>query len=56
MPDVLYEEIVEVKERVVFKQQKCQLNKGGMTVRGKTNEEVNSSWKSLMTLSWSSMF
>ena len=40
MPDVLFEEIVEVKERVVFKQEKCQLNKGQNTVIGTTKEEV----------------
>ena len=40
MPDVLFEEIVEVKERVVFKQEKCQLNKGQNTVIGATKEEV----------------
>eukprot|EP00112_Aurelia_sp_Birch-Aquarium-sp1_P015543 Seg3453.3 transcript_id=Seg3453.3/GoldUCD/mRNA.D3Y31 product=5-oxoprolinase protein_id=Seg3453.3/GoldUCD/D3Y31 len=40
MPDVLFEEIVEVQERVVFKQQKCQLNKGQNTVIGTTKEEL----------------
>ena len=40
MPDVLYEEIVEVHERVVFKQMNCQLGRGEMTVTATTKEEV----------------
>ena len=40
MPDVLYEEIIEVHERVVFKQEKCQLGRGGTIVTGTTKEEV----------------
>ncbi len=40
MPEVLYEEIIEVNERVVFKQDKCELNRGKSVVTGKTNEEV----------------
>ena len=40
MPDVLYEEIVEVKERVVFQQNKCQMNKQATIVTGKTKEKV----------------
>ena len=42
MPDVLYEEIVEVHERLVFKQDNCQLEKEVEVVTGTTKEEVNS--------------
>eukprot|EP00794_Sanderia_malayensis_P019028 gene19028-20941_t len=40
MPDVLYEEIVEVKERLVFKQVKCELKKNATVVTGTTKEEL----------------
>ena len=39
MPDVLYEDIVEVEERVVLYQDDCQLFNGG-TVQGMTGEHV----------------
>ena len=42
MPDVLYEEIVEVHERLVFKQDSCQLAKEFEVVTGTTKEEVYS--------------
>jgi len=40
MPDVLYEEIVEVHERLVFKQDNCQLEKEVEVVTGTTKEEL----------------
>lgn len=40
MPEVLYEEIVEVNERVAFRQEKCELGRGETVVTGKTKEEV----------------
>ena len=40
MPDVLYEEVVEVKERLVLEQDSCQLNKQCETVMGTTGEKV----------------
>ena len=40
MPDVLYEEILEVDERVVFKQEKCQLARKEAIVTGTTKEEA----------------
>ena len=42
MPEVLYEEVVEVEERMVLQQDSCQLNLGGSTppVQGNTGEKV----------------
>ena len=42
MPEVIYESIVEVEERVVLSQDNCQLNLKCDTVQGVTGEEVQS--------------
>ena len=39
-PDVLYEEVVEVEERLVLKQEKCRINKQCPIVTGTTGEQV----------------
>lgn len=40
MPEVLYEEVVEIDERVVFKQDRCDLGKIATIVTGTTREKV----------------
>ena len=40
MPEVLYEDVIEVEERVILHQKDCQLNLMGDTVLGKTGEQV----------------
>ena len=40
MPEVLYEDIVEVEERVILHQKDCQLNLTSNTVQGNTGEQV----------------
>ena len=40
IPDVLYEDIVEVKERVVLHQHNCKLGLNGNLVTGTTTEKV----------------
>ena len=40
MPEVIYESIIEVEERVVLCQDNCQLNLKCDTVQGVTGEEV----------------
>lgn len=40
MPEVLYEDVIEVEERVILHQKDCQLNLVGDTVQGKTGEQV----------------
>ena len=40
-PDVLYEEVIEVEERVVMKQDKCEINHQGPVVTGTTGEKVS---------------
>ncbi len=40
-PDVLYEEVVEVEERMVLKQDQCQLNKDVKIFTGSTGEKVS---------------
>ncbi len=40
MPEVLYEEVLEVEERVVLKQDECQLNLPEPLVQGMTGEKV----------------
>lgn len=40
MPEVLYEDVIEVEERVILHQKDCQLNLVGDTVLGKTGEQV----------------
>ena len=40
MPEVLYEDIVEVEERVVLYQRDCQLNLDSDRVQGTTGEQV----------------
>lgn len=42
MPEVLYEDIVEVEERVVLCQDNCQLNLYDDNVQGITGEQVHS--------------
>lgn len=39
-PDVLYERVVEVEERVVLQQESCQLGLLGDEVTGTTGEKV----------------
>jgi predicted secreted protein len=39
-PDQLYSEIIEVEERVVFQQDKCQIKKSCDKVTGITGEKV----------------
>lgn len=39
-PDQLYSEVIEVEERLVFKQDKCQINKSCDQVTGVTGEKV----------------
>nr|CAB3264567.1 5-oxoprolinase [Phallusia mammillata] len=41
IPDVLYEEVVEVKERVVLHQDKCKLGLGEPNIKGSTNEKLH---------------
>lgn len=41
MPEVLYEDIIEVEERVILQQKDCQLNLTGSIVQGKTGEQVH---------------
>ena len=40
MPEVLYEEVVEVEERMVLHQDSCQLKLPTPLVQGNTGEEV----------------
>lgn len=40
MPDVLYEEVVEVEERVVLKKNNCMLNTQCPVEKASTGEEV----------------
>ena len=40
MPEVLYEEVVEVEERVVLEQDSCQLGLPGPVTTGTTGEKV----------------
>ena len=40
MPEVLYEEVVEVRERVVLQQESCQLGLPTPLVQGSTGEMV----------------
>lgn len=40
MPEVLYEAVIEVEERVVLHQDECQLNLSS-TIQGTTGEEVH---------------
>ena len=50
-PDMLYEEVIEVEERVVLQQDKCQLKRKVHTVAvGTTSEKVGTftSWESDM--------
>ena len=39
-PDVLYEEVVEVEERLVLQQEKCRIKLQKPTVTGTTKEKV----------------
>ena len=39
-PEVLYEEVIEVDERLLLKQDKCQLNLNCQIVTGTTGEKV----------------
>ncbi|CAH1778849.1 unnamed protein product [Owenia fusiformis] len=48
-PDVLYEEVIEVDERIVLSQEKCQINKDFVTVTGATEEKLEI-WHPLDTL------
>ena len=41
MPEVLYEAVIEVEERVILHQKDCQLNLKGDIVQGKTGEQVH---------------
>lgn len=41
MPEVLYEEVVEVEERVVLQQDTCQLNLPTPLLEGSTGEKVH---------------
>ena len=40
MPEVLYEDVIEVEERVILHRKDCQLNLMDDTVQGKTGERV----------------
>lgn len=40
-PDVLYDEVVEVDERIVLQQSKCEINKKCDIVTGTTGEQVS---------------
>ena len=40
MPEVLYDEVVEVEERVVLHQEACQLLLPGPLIQGNTGEKV----------------
>ncbi len=40
MPEVLYEEVIEVDERVVLQQDSCQLELKSPLVQGSTGEKV----------------
>ena len=44
MPDVLYESVVEVEERLVLQQDSCQLYSNSHTVTGVTGEQVSVVW------------
>lgn len=41
MPDLLYEEVIEVEERVVLHQESCQLQLPVPLVHGNTGEKVH---------------
>ena len=41
MPEVLYEDVIEVEERVILHQKDCQLSLIGDTVQGRTGEQVH---------------
>ena len=41
MPELLYSEVIEVDERVVLKQQNCQLSSSCSVQTGVTGEEVS---------------
>ncbi len=43
MPDVLYEDVVEVEERVILHSENCQLDKQHV-VTGSTGEKVQRTW------------
>ena len=45
MPDVIYDRVIEVKERVCLVQENCQLNIQSSIVTGTTGEQVNFSNK-----------
>ncbi|ELT87012.1 hypothetical protein CAPTEDRAFT_176070 [Capitella teleta] len=47
-PDILYEEVVEVEERVALQQEKCQLKKDCSVVTGTTGEKVEI-WQTVNT-------
>jgi hypothetical protein len=40
MPEMLYEEVIEVKERIVLHTSKCQIKKQCSVATGKTNTKV----------------
>lgn len=40
MPDVIYERVIEVKERVCLVKEECQLNMEGPIATGTTGEKV----------------
>ncbi len=44
VPEMLYEEVVEVKERLVLHTSRCQINKKCSVEKGKTNAEVGCSF------------
>jgi len=39
-PDQLYEDVIEVEERVIFQQDKCEIKKSCPVVQGTTGEKV----------------
>ena len=39
-PDQLYSDVIEIEERLVFQQDKCQINKSCDKVTGVTGEKV----------------
>uniref|UniRef100_H2Y9L4 5-oxoprolinase n=1 Tax=Ciona savignyi TaxID=51511 RepID=H2Y9L4_CIOSA len=47
VPDVLYEDIVEVEERIILHQERCSLNINSDVLVGSTNEKVTKSAKHL---------
>ena len=50
MPEVLYEEVVEVEERVVLQQDTCQLNLPTPLIEGSTGEKVHTNLVSNLLL------